>query len=339
MSLLHLDYIPCDLTRYSQYILPAWRDARSGILQPLREIMASANHFSIWFVFNIPNPLPDMFFAGPRCAFGYDLFRQDRSVWPQILGHRDLQSPLRDTLIQDAEERSELDIWELFSRHLPAFLESNEQARSQEFLLQCLFYTFCCQLPEETMLDSRELIEEGVHLWEEYMARNSQVKELWDTFNQPAPQPLADQLLAPRTYQDYLTTALHAEAFPRTILHNSDVLGFIDHEETVHLITNLPTRERPDLEGIVSGCVRDRDNKKWPLPPDLEQLYQKRTYGELQRLDIYRAMCAYWNEHAHEEFQSNVDTYYEWLHRMEAKMLARFQYAADRGWSMIEIRL
>lgn len=337
MSLRHLDYIPCDLTRYNQHILPAWRDAQSGVLQPLREIMASASHFSTWYVFNLPNPLPDIFFAGPRCAFGWDLFKTDRSVWPQILGPHDLPSSLRDILLQDAEERRELDIWRLFSRHLPAFLEGNEHAQSQQFLLQCLFYTLCCQLPEETMLDSRVLIEEGVSLWEEYIARSSQVKALWDTFSQPAPQPLADQLLAPRTYQDYLTTTLHAEAFPRTILHNFEIFGFIDHKETVHLITNLTTGERPNLEGIVYGCVRDRDNKKWPLPPDLEQLYRKQFYGEIQSLDVYRAMCAYWNEHSHEEFQSNVDTYYEWLHRTEATMLDRFRYAAERGWGMIEI--
>ncbi|GER86260.1 hypothetical protein KDW_04220 [Dictyobacter vulcani] len=187
------------------------------------------------------------------------------------------------------------------------------------------------------MLDSRVLIEEGVSLWEEYMARSLQVKALWDTFSQPAPQPLADQLLAPRKYQDYLASSRYPEAFARTILHNSDVFGFIDHEETVHLITNLPTMARPDLEGIVGGCVRDRDNKKWPLPPDLEQLYRKQFYGELQSLDVYRSMCAYWNEHSHEEFQSNVDTYYEWLHRTEETMLARFRYAAEHGWGMIEI--
>lgn len=69
MSFPILDYLPCDLTQYSQHILPAWQAARQGNVHPLRKLMSSADHLSHWPVFNIPNPLPGLFFAGPKKGF------------------------------------------------------------------------------------------------------------------------------------------------------------------------------------------------------------------------------------------------------------------------------
>ncbi len=280
MSFPFYDYLPCDLTHYQQHILPVWCAAQQGDFQPLQALILAARHFSCWPLFNLPDPLPDPCFAGPKCYFGWDSFEKGESVWPQLFGPRTLPLALREELLRDAEETQECSFWTLCSRHLPAFFAGNEATEAQTFLFRSLFYTFCCQLPSEAMADCRAIGNEDVGLWVEYMERNSQVQALWGRFRQPAPQPLANQLLSPQTYQQYLAALQHGPGRCLRALIEADdsIIGFLDREETVHVLTHLPTQERPELYEIISGCIRDREKAQWLLPPELEALWRRIHY-------------------------------------------------------------
>jgi len=48
MSVPLLDYLPCDLTTYSQIVFPAWRQAHQGSFQPLCELVSSTRHISFF---------------------------------------------------------------------------------------------------------------------------------------------------------------------------------------------------------------------------------------------------------------------------------------------------
>lgn len=395
MSVPILDYLPCNLTRYSQHVLPAWQAARQGNLHPLRELMSSADHLSYWPVFNIPSPLPSLFFAGPKSCFGWDYFEKDQPFWPQFLRAcrfvptlleplpegfvaKDKESldflsryfapALQETMPQEFLTTDELDFWELCSRNLPALFAASASTKPQTFLLGCLFYTFCCQLPSEMMADCREIGNEDVDLWEDYMARTADIKALWDRFSAPAPQPLADQLLAPQTYQDYLASFEQEDRkrrLTRALIDiGHDIMGFLDHEETVYVLNCLPINERPELDAILDGCIRDGEGEKWHIPPELEarsrsvlsrwdqafhayitqvepslkSFRQTHQEEEQQRREVYRSICTYWSEKYPEAFQKKRNRYYQNIERMETEILGRFRYAAERGWGMIEIR-
>ena len=170
MSIPILDYLPCDLVSYRETVQPSLDKAWKGDFQPLRELMASVQYISSCPIFNIPNPLPDKFFAGPKCCFGWDYFRKDESIWPQFFSPRDFPGALREELLREAEETQELNFWALCSRHLPALFDDHGPTEPQAFLLRCLFYTFCCQLPSEEMADCRKIGNEDLNLWEDYLS-------------------------------------------------------------------------------------------------------------------------------------------------------------------------
>ena len=354
MSIPFLDYLPCDLVSYHETVEPALGKAWQGDFQPLRELMASAQHVSYWPIFNVPNPLPDTFFAGPKCCFGWDYFRKDESIWPQLFNPRDFPSALREELLQEAEETQELNFWALCSRHLPALFDDHVHTEPQTFLLRCLFYTFCSQLPSEEMADCREIGNEDLFLWEEYISRTSENGALWDGFE------------------------------PIRLAIDSNTVGWLSPEKTAHLLATVPAGERPLLYAVVDGCVRDYHYTwtNWPLSPELAALAVRIPYlrpnngypqhdkeklnnpdrevfsaymreyvrkkqemdeefrrtaitDEEQQHDIFRRMYLYWLEHQPEGFLEQNEHYYQNLARMEITIMGRFKYATEHGWGML----
>lgn len=363
MSIPILDYLPCDLVSYHETVEPALGKAWKGDFQPLRELMASARHVSYWPIFNVPNPLPALSLAG---SLGWFPLSATEPFWPQFLATdsfwpRDRHP--RECLPAEFFTNDYLDLWELFSHHLPTIFDTHASFDSLdglEFLQNCLFYTLCCWRPTEEIVDSREIVNEDLSLWEEYISRTPEIQALWDGFE-------------------------HA-IDPDIVAIDPDIVGWLSPEKTAHLLATVPTGERPFLYAVVDGCVRDYHYKwtNWPLSPELAALAGRIPYlrpnngypphdkeklndpdrevfsayireyarkkqemdeefertaitDEEQQHDIFRRMYLYWLEHKPEGFLEQNEHYYQNLARMESTIMGRFQYAAERGWGMLKI--
>lgn len=371
MSVPFLDYIPCDLIRYEHNLLPAWRAAEQGNLQDLRAWMASAQWVSYWPIFHLPNPSPAPPFAEPKNWYGYAFFHSAQALWPQFVARYGPEDPLGEQLILKLEETNEQNFWTFCADHLSLFFGIRASQTLQIFLFDCLFNTFCCQLPDTAMADSRVIGNEEVDLWREYVARNAQVEALWKGFKQPVLHPVERYQ---RTGWKRLTTEEPADP---ASMDEQDyawaLMGkFLPPAETARLLQAHPDNERPLLYSILDGCLRDsgwldeqNPAKRWPLSPELAKQVRshfsaicpwasdKEIIGEgwnpSQGQDVLlpfedeqktqavlRAVGAYWNEQHHQVFQQQVDVYQQALQFMEREILSRFHFAVEHGWGMLQ---
>ena len=358
MSSPILDYLPCGLVSYRETIQPALSKAGQGDFQPLRELMASARHVSHWPIFNVPHPLPALSLAG---YLGWSPLSSTEPFWPQFLAYfwpRDGRPC--ECFPAEFFTCDYLDLWELFSHHLPTIFSTDAYLEGQKFLQRCLFYTLCCWCPTEELVDSRKIGNEHLYLWEEYISRTPEIQAHWDGF-------------------EHIGVAI-----------DPDIVGWLSPEKTAHLLATVPTGERPFLYAVVSGCIRDYHYTwtNWPLSPELAALavrthylrpnntypqYDKEEFeaarnnpdrevlraymreydrkakeryeefertaitDEEQERDIFRRMYLYWLEHTPEGFLEQNEQYYQALAHMESTVMGRFKYAAERGWGMLKI--
>ncbi len=78
MSIEILDYLPFDYKRYIHEIQPTWRQALTGNMRPLKDLVQSASHFSLWPCIHCPTIVP-------KADFTYMLERHFDSVgWNEL---------------------------------------------------------------------------------------------------------------------------------------------------------------------------------------------------------------------------------------------------------------
>ncbi len=375
MSVDILDYLPFDYKRYIHEILPIWRQALTGNMRPLKDLVQSASHFPLWPCIHCPTIVP-------KADFTYMLDRHFDSIgWNELYlsqEHKGENIAPWDTLwpiisaMQEAHALSptpNLSDYTLKSL-LPSFIERPFGFRYNlpELLHSCLFYTFCCDFPPQDEAESKAMmtdlwgsimiVNEGVSIWNEYIERDEDTRALWAPFFQPAPPDLAAQMLSQRAYHEYASTYIPRSLYAQ--LKDPSPSGFLTAQETQRLATQIRRHEAPQLATIIGSCIRDAISEE--LSIDVSRLKQNAardttsytlTRQSYEQLHLYEDEDS---EHDPDQLTQNErilyeelvkahpaamhtfsQEYYNDLWRIEDEILARANFAASQGWGMIVI--
>ncbi|MBV9259544.1 MAG: hypothetical protein JO215_16130 [Ktedonobacteraceae bacterium] len=356
MSYPVIDYLPFDYESYMREIFPLWERALIGEVQPLKQRIQAATHFSLWPYINCPliieTEMMERLFSndleplGERyCAYQYQSGAASIMLWDILL-------PVLDALEAGSDPT-----------HVPGL----------DLLHSSLFYTFCCDLPPE----EREVWQitysgmatdpwggtivlgnEDVPLWLEYIERDAEIRRLWEPFNSSPPLELIGSLLFPDQHSPDVVA--HS---PRCLFkYDLDIgpHGFLTREETMQLFNAYRRHETPLLAAIRDGYLRDAASDE--LPIDLRHLNLKRDETQLLdmrpekatgiwTMDWYYSLD-FQNEGANvteleqrvsgelwkgypERMKTYQQRYYETLWRVEEVVMRRVELAASRGWGVM----
>lgn len=336
MSVMTIDYLPFDYIMYTQHILPALHGATEGDEAPLRTLLQSLHHISF----------------GPRSLLPLPLSAE---ATEQLLegapfcGSIRLEGLLDVATLRRVRAGEALDPWQHLAKVIP-FLKGrslNALGRYGEMLHFHLFYTLCTEPPASSWTSGKPVLphDEPVFDWMGYISRDEATSSLWGMFARPAPEALTRYIQLPGASRDLLPGTLCSEI----------ITGFLTPEETRDLLEYVRTHERPQLETVVSGCLRDGAARGWEVGPNLpirdrewfrdqsnndavSWQYRLITWmyrnGEVDLSDC-QTVIDYWIK-AHPEMQALQDRYYGTLWRVEAEVLQRMHLAVARGWGMLQ---
>lgn len=384
MSFPFLDYVPCDLVSYFQTVFPAWDEARRGNVEPVRQLLAPLKHVSYWPWFHFPNQLPAADFAGPKTCWGRNFFENSEPNWPTFLrscrfspallawmqdslpehvvpaGARGLDfvyryhSPdLQDILAPLFLSSGELDFWAVIDQNLPALFADRAGNAAQAFLLGCLFFTLCCQLPGEEMEDCRQIGNEDIHLWEDYMGRTPEIQALWEFPHGFLPHERVAHLLAhlplrerpfldavrsvcKRDFEDLVERKKELWPLSPELEGQATRLGLLCPEH------GYPERDQEEFQAafdhpdraVLWAFLQEEARKK----REMNEAFKQAAIAEGKSLqEVWFDMYSYWDSHQVEGFRERQQVYYNAIYRMETEMIGRFRYAAGRGWGMIKV--
>jgi hypothetical protein len=375
MSVDILDYLPFDYKRYIHEILPIWRQALTGNTRPLKDLVRSASHFSLWPCIHCPTIVP-------KADFTYMLDRHFYGVgWNELYlsqeHSRENIAPW-DTLwpiISAMDEAHALSPTPNLSDYtlkslLPSFIERpfGNRYNLPELLHSCLFYTFCCDLPPQDEAESKMMmtglwgsiiiVNEGVPIWNDYIERDEETRALWAPFFQPAPPDLAAQMLSPQAYNEHASTYIPRSFYAQ--LEEPRPSGFLTAQETQRLVSQVRRHEAPQIDTMMDSCIHDATS--WGLHIDASR-FKQNAGGDTTSYKLTRQ--SYDQLHLYEDEDSEHDPYqltqnerilyeelvkahpeamhtfaleyYNDLWRIEDEILDRANFAASRGWGMIVI--
>jgi len=339
-----MDYLPFDYMRYAEEILPLWREALQGNIEPLKNLIETATHFSLWPYMRCSlSPSPNEV-ERIRNSIAYSSSRLERflSLQPKITHLWKLFAPV----IQQMEQRPTLTSrWEI-----TAVLHS------------ALVYTFCSDLPtqDESAL-SREsdrnetphlhyaprIGNEDIPLWEEYTCRDELTKYLWKQFYQPLPADVPSDIVAGQMY-----TAETRKRNPRALFayfRYANPSGFLTSGETKRLLQEYRRHEAPLLHDILESCLRDAATQELTFDwLDVKRAEHSFPPAGVLTMDLHDSLYTWDREainllyeavrKAHPaQMQQFAQKYYERVWRLEEEMMERVAYAVSQNWGFMVI--
>lgn len=337
MSVIMIDYLPFDYVTYTQQILPAIHRATEGDEVRLRVLLQSLRHISF----------------GPRSLLRLPLSPE---ATEQLLegepfhGMMRLEGLLDVATLRRVRAGEPLDPWQLLAKVIPLLKGRplNTLGRYGEMLHFHLFYTLCTEPPASSWTRGDPVLphDEPVFDWTEYTCRDEEMHTLWGMFEQTAPEGLAQ----------YIKPQGTSRGLSPTILCRESITGFLTPEETRYLLEHVRTHERPWLESILSGCMRDGAGQGWEISPNLSisdpELFTMQSENDAmpwkykltnwmykgypgQHAD-FQTIVDYWMTVHPEEMKGFQERYYRNLWQVEAEILQRMRLAVARGWGMIQ---
>jgi hypothetical protein len=332
-----IDYLPFDYVTYMQQILPAIHHATEGDEVPLRTLLQSLHHISF----------------GPRSLLPLPLSAE---ALEQLLegqpfhGLMRLEGLLDVATLRRVRAGESLNPWQSLAKVIP-FLKGrslNRLGRYGEMLHFHLFYTLCTEPPASSWTSGNPVLphDEPVFDWREYTTRDEEMRTLWGRFEQTAPE----------AFTQYVTSQGTSRALSPTTWCRENITGFLTPEETHYLLTHVRTHEKPRLESVISGCMRDGAEQGWEidskLPISDQELLKhqpeddalswkyKLTSWMYQnyegQLTDFQTIINYWMIVHSEEMKAFQEGYYRNIWQIEAEILQRMRLAVTRGWGMIQ---
>jgi hypothetical protein len=334
MSIDWVDYIPFDYQRYSQEILPAIEQATQDNPENLYALLQSATSFAF----------------SPLCAYVLPL---PAPTMERFIKYSSFQGLLDVSTLRRLRSGESCNPWEYMASIIPTIKGRTmlDLGRYGGLLLQCLFYSFCLDLPLSTIdthmwtNDHPLTGNEGLHGWMEYCARDEETKTLWNIFRSEPPEELQKQLYLTDTTSNHSAWSLRA-----ITIGDDTITGFITREEIEHLLTHVHTGQAPLLDTIISGCIRDGEGVGWSI--DINQISSEFMrdqredendyhwhYSE-QELKYIHHMVIFnqWMNMHEQEMHRFLDRYYQALWKIEDTILHRMRCAVEHGWGMALIR-
>jgi hypothetical protein len=337
MSVIMIDYLPFDYITYTQQILPAIHHATEGNEVPLRTLLQSLDRISF----------------GPRSMLPLPLSAEDLEQLLEgepFYGSMRLEGLLDVATLRRVRAGEPLNPWQSLAKVIP-FLKGrslNRLGRYGEMLHFHLFYTLCTEPPPSSWTCGRPVLphDEPVFDWTGYISRDEEMRTLWGMFEKTAPEAFPQDVTSEGT----------SRALSPTTLCRESITGFLTPEETQYLLKHVRTHERPWLESVISGCIRDGEGQGWEIDPNLfisdRKLLKKQQENDAQQekytltggvyqnaegqFASYQTIVDYWKRVHPEEMKAFEDRYYQDLWRVEAEILQRMRLVVARGWGMLQ---